>query len=134
MEQTVRTTIQDSNLLFHRHRAVLGLNKQLSVLTSLIDGHCRNRVHITAEFGESFQFTILRLIHLQCSGHLLHCLDLGVTTYTGYRDTDIDSRADTLIEQVRFEEYLSVGDRNHVCRDICRNVSCLCLDDRQSRK
>ena len=88
VEQTVRTTIQDSNLLFHRHRAVLGLNKQLSVLTSLIDGHCRNRVHITAEFGESFQFTILRLIHLQCSGHLLHCLDLGVTTYTGYRDTD----------------------------------------------
>ena len=45
------------------------LNQQLVVLTSPVDSHCRYRIHITAELGESLQFAILCLIDLQCTCH-----------------------------------------------------------------
>src|SRR5690606_20450636 len=35
-------------------------------------------------------------------------------------------------EQVGFEEHLTVGDRDHVGRDVSRNVVCLGFDNRQS--
>ena len=134
VEQSVCTTVENSNLLFYGHRAVLRLNQQLAVLTSLVNRQCGNRVHVATELGERFQFTILCLVDLQCSRHFLHSLNLRVTTYTGYRDTDVDSRTRTLVEQVSFKEYLSVGDRNHVRRDISRYVTSLRFDDRQCRE
>ena len=134
MKKSVRTAIENSNLLFYGHWAVLRLNQKLGVLTSLINRQGGNRIHITAELRESFQLTILGLVNLQCSGYLLHGLNLRVTTYTGYGDTHIDSRTDTLIKEIGFEEDLSVSNGNHIRRDIGRNVSCLCLDDRQCGK
>ena len=40
-EQTMCTTIEDSNLLFHRHRTVLRLNQQLRILTPFVNCQCR---------------------------------------------------------------------------------------------
>lgn len=35
-----------------------------------------------------------------------------VRSYTGYGKTDIDSRMHTTEEELSFQEYLSIGDRN----------------------
>ena len=66
--------------------------------------------------------------------HFLHALDLRAAAHTGYGDTYIDGRTEALVEQVSFEEYLSVGDGNHIRRDVGGHVACLCLDDRECRE
>src|SRR5574344_1894267 len=98
---------------------MLRLYKELIVLTSSVNSHLSNLIHITAEFRESLQFTVLSHIYFQCSGNLLHTLYLSATTNTGYRYTDIDSRTESLVEQVRFKENLSVCDRDNISRNIC---------------
>ena len=125
------TTIKDGYLFSDRHRTVLRLYQQLVVLTSPVDSHCRYRIHITAELGESLQFAILCLIDLQCTCHLLHALDLGTTSHTGYGNTHIDSRTETLVEQIGFKEYLTVCNGNDIGWNIRGNITCLCFDNRQ---
>ena len=53
------------------------------------------------------------------------------------RDTEMpdrDGRPDALIEQIRFQEDLAVGDRDDVGRDVRRHVAGLRFDDRQRRQ
>ena len=106
----MRTTIENGNLLFYRHWAILRLYQQACILLSLVDGQCRHGVHITAEFSKRFQLPVLCLVNLQCTCHLLHSLDLGITTHTAHRDTYVNGRTVTLVEEVRIEEYLPVSD------------------------
>ena len=119
-------------MFFDRHRRILRLNQQLRVFPSLVDRQGRHGVHIAAEFGERLQLAVLRLIDLQRTGHFLHRLDLGVTTHTRHGNTHVDGRTVALVEEVRLEEDLPVGDRNHVRRDIGRHVARLRLDDREA--
>ena len=44
--------------------------------------------------------------------HLLHSLELSGGSDTGDRKTDVDSRADTLIEQLSLQENLAGDKRN----------------------
>ena len=132
--QSVRTAIEDSDLFAYRHGGVLGLYQQLVVLSSAVDGHDGHGIHVAAELGESVQFTELCLGDFQRAGHFLHALDLRAAAHTGYGDTYIDGRTEALVEQVSFEEYLSVGDGNHIRRDVGGHVACLCLDDRECRE
>ena len=134
MQQSLCTAIYNSDFLFHGNRRILRLYKNTFVLTSFIDCHRRHRIDIATEFRKRFELTELSLIYFQCTSNLLHGFYLSVTTYTGNRDTHIDSWTYPLVKQCRFQEYLSVGNRNHVRRDISRNVSGLCLDNRQSRQ
>src|SRR5690606_38007311 len=57
-----------------------------------------------------------------------------ITPHPGYRDTHVDGRTDTGVEEVGLQEYLTVSNRDHVSRDISRNVTCLCFDDRKCCK
>ena len=91
--------IEHSYLLPYRHRAVLSLNQQTFVLTSLVKSHRSDLVHIGRELGERFKFAELRLIYFQGSGHFLHGFDLCRTSDTGYRYADIDGRTETGIEK-----------------------------------
>ena len=118
LQQAMRAAIKDCNLLFHRHRSVLRLYQQTGVLLPLVDSQCSYRVHVAAEFGECLQFAILCLIYLQCTGHFLHRLNLSITAHTTDGDTHINGRTITLIKEVGVEEYLSVGNGNHIRRDI----------------
>src|ERR1019366_8716950 len=43
--------------------------------------------------------------------------------------SDVHSRADALVEQVGFKINLAIGNRNHVGRNICRNVARLGFND-----
>ena len=78
--------------------------------------------------GERLQLAELRLIGFQRTGHFLHTLYLGITTDTRYGDTYVDGGTDTLVEECGLKEYLTVGDRDHVGRDICRHVAGLGFD------
>ena len=49
-------------------------------------------------------------------------------------ETDIHGRTDALVEQVGLQEDLAVGDRDHVGRDVGRDVVGLGFNDRQCRQ
>ena len=89
------------------------------------------RVEIAAELCKRLQLAILRIEQLKRSRDLLHRLELSAASDTRYRDTGIYSRHNARMEQLGLEEYLTVGNRNYVCRDISRNIARLSLDYRQ---
>src|SRR5574344_1717115 len=118
MHQTMYATIQDGNLLAHRHRTILWLDKKLIVLTTTVQCHGSHSIHITRELGEALKLTVLCLVYLEDTCHLLHTLDLGRSTYTRYLDTYIDSRTESLIKQIGFQIYLTICNGNHIGRNI----------------
>ena len=63
---------------------------------------------------------------------LFHGLGLGSRSDTRYRQTDVNSGTNTLVEQLSFQENLSVSDRNHIGGNIGRYVTSLGLNDGQS--
>ena len=94
--------------------------------------HClRCRVQIGAELREDLHFTELCQIHTHLTGNLFHCLGLCGAAHTGYRQTDIDCRTHAGVEQLRFQEDLTVCDGDDVGRNVCGDVACLCFDDGQ---
>lgn len=64
--------------------------------------------------------------------NLLHGLGLSGGSYTGDRETHVDGRSDTLVEQLSLQEDLSVGDGDHVGGNVSGYVTSLGLDDGQS--
>src|SRR5699024_1382020 len=125
--------VERDHLFRNGIRYVHTLFEQLCQPGTAVQLRLRGRIQIRGERRERLQLTVLRKIEPQGTRNLLHGLDLCVTTDTRHRDTDVNSGPDTLVEQVRLEEALSVGDRNDVRRDVCRNVVGLGLDDRQPR-
>lgn len=63
--------------------------------------------------------------------NLLHGLGLGSRSYTGHRQTYVDGGTDTLVEQLGFQEDLSVSDGDHVGWNVGRYVTGLGFDDGQ---
>jgi hypothetical protein len=62
---------------------------------------------------------------------LLHGLELGGGADTRDGQTDVDGRADTLVEELRLQEDLAVGDGNDVGGNVCRHITTLGLNDGQ---
>src|SRR6202012_961768 len=81
--------------------------------------------------GEGFHFPVKGLVQLEGTGYLFHGLDLGTTPYAAYRDTHVDGGPDTSVEQVGFQEDLSIRDGNYVGRNVRGYVPGLGLDHRQ---
>ena len=83
-------------------------------------------VQIGSELRKRSQFTILCQVGTDTAGQVLHqALGLSSTTHTRHRDTGVDGRTDTGVEQVGFQEDLTVGNRNHVGRNEYGNVTSL---------
>ncbi|EAV43677.1 hypothetical protein SIAM614_03331 [Stappia aggregata IAM 12614] len=82
--------------------------------------------------GKGRHFAVLSQFTLNRAGNLFHRLDLSGRAHAGHRQTNVHGRADTLVEQVRFQEDLTVGDRDHVGRNERGHVVALGFDDRQS--
>lgn len=70
-------------------------------------------------------------IQLDRAGHFFHSFYLSVSSYSRYRDTGVYGRPLPREKQLRLQEYLPVGDRDNVSRDVCRYISGLSLYDRQ---
>ena len=92
----------------------MGLDKELVVFSTTINGLSRHGVHIATELGEGLELAILGLVDFECAGYLLHGLDLCTTTYAGYGDADIDGRTEALVEERGLEEYLTIGDGDDI--------------------
>ena len=71
-------------------------------------------------------------LETQLTGNFLHSLCLRGGTYAGDGDTHVNSRADTLVEEFRLQVNLTVGDRNNVSWNVCRDIAELRFNDRQS--
>ncbi len=118
-------------LILDRVRRVLRLLEQLDQPSAAFQLRLGRRIQIRGESGESLELAVLRQLQSETACNLFHCLDLGSTADAGHRDTDVDGRPHTLVEQVGLQEALPVGDRDHVGRDERRDVAGLGLDDRQ---
>lgn len=62
-------------------------------------------------------------VNNSCSIYLFHGLGLSSTTDTGHRQTDVNSWANTLVEQFSFQEDLSIGNRDDIGRDVSRDIT-----------
>ena len=91
----------------------------------------RSFVEVGAELRERGKRAVLGQLQAQRAGDRLHRLDLRVAADAADRDADIDRRPHVGVEQVGLQVDLAVGDRDHVGRDISRNVARLRLDERQ---
>ena len=67
--------------------------------------------------------------HTHTHTHLLHCLHLCSRSHTAHRETHIDGRTDSLIEQLGLQEDLSICDGNDVGGDVSRHITSLSLND-----
>jgi hypothetical protein len=116
----------NNDLLVNRQRLILRLLQQFrqtlaalraapeSTLVEVAEANCANAASSRKRARSSFMRT----------GHLLtHRLDLRGRTYARNRsDPTLMAGRTTGVEQVRLEEDLAVRDRDHVGRDIGRNV------------
>src|SRR5690606_7018759 len=108
IHQTSGGSIDNCHLQFNRYRRILSLLKDFLVSSTSFDGSLGSRIKVRTELGKSLQLTELRLVQLQSTGNLLHRLDLGVTTHSGYGDTYVDRRTDTGVEEIGLQEDLTV--------------------------
>ena len=113
---------------------MLRLIEQLDDALAAVDLGLRRRIELRAELREGGQLAKLRQVAFQPSSDLLHRLELRGRPDAGDRDPDRDRRTDALIEQIRFQEDLAVGDRDDVGRNVRRHVAGLRFDDRQRRQ
>src|SRR3984957_7374656 len=131
VEIAVDAAIDRADLLLHFERRELRLLEELGQARAVIEQALRGGVKIGAELRESRHFAILREFALDLAGDLLHRLGLRGRTDARHREADVHGRADALVEEIRLQEDLAVGDRNGGGRDIGRNVVGLGLDNRQ---
>src|SRR5690606_1514213 len=132
VEVALHTCEDHSNLLFGLQRRELRLLQELGQTCTAAQQALRCSVKVRTELRERSHFTVLSQLAHDGACNQLHGLDLSGRTHAGNRQTNVHSRADTLEEQVGFAEHLTVGDRDHVGRDVGRNVVCLGFDNRQS--
>ena len=131
IEIAVDAGIDDDDLLFHLQRRELRLLEQLGQPRAAVEQALRGGVEVGAELRERGHLTVLRELALDAAGDLLHRLGLRRRADARHREADVHRRADALVEQVGLQEDLAVGDRDHVGRDVGRDVVRLGLDDRQ---
>ena len=124
---------QEDHLLVHFQRLTERLLQQLHQPVAEVEQILCRLVELGAELGENAHLTVLREIHSQRAGDLLHRLCLSGAADTRYRQSDVDRGAHTGVEELCLKEDLTVGDRDDVGGDISGYVSRLCFDDRQSR-
>ncbi len=113
----------DRDLLFDRNRVVLFLLEKLDDALAAIEPRLGGGVEIRAELRKGRQLAELREVELDLAGDLFDRLDLRGRTDTANRKADRNRRTNTLIEQIGLEINLPVRDRNHVCRDVSRDVA-----------
>ena len=120
-----------NDLLFDRHRRILGLLQQFGQPFAARQKPLRRSVEIRTELGEGGDLTVLGELELEGTGDLLHGLDLSGSSDTGHGKTDIDSCADTLVEKLSLQEDLTVGNGDDVGWDIGRHITSLGLNNWQ---
>src|SRR6056297_1359468 len=91
-------------------------------------------VELRAEAGEAFQLLELRITQPQVARDRAEGGQLRLATDAADRGADVDCREMPLLEEIRRQIDLPVGDRDQVGRDEGRDVLRLRLDDRKRRQ
>lgn len=77
------------------------------------------------KLGEGSEFSVLGEGVLERTSESLHCLNLGSGTDSWDRKTDVNGRSDTLVEELGFEEDLSVSNGDNVCGNVSGHITSL---------
>ena len=123
------TRIDNSHLLFNSHRRILSLLQQLSQMHTMTQELLSGSIKVRIELGKSSNLTILSQLQFHGTCHLFHDPGLGSRSDMGHRQTNINGREDTFVEQLCFQEDLSVSDGNDICWNVSRHITSLCFDD-----
>ncbi len=118
----------------NRHRRVLLLLHDFGHAHATLELLAGRVVEIGRKLREGRQFTVLSESQTNTTAQLLDDVGLGRATDARHRDTGVHRRTDARVEQVGFEEDLTVGNRDHVGRHEGRHVTRLGFDDRQARE
>ena len=132
VQETLGGSIDNNSLLLDRHRPELRLLEDLSEAGATLEDVLGGGVEVRAKLGESSHLTVLGELEFEGTSHLLHAWELGSGSDTGDRETDVEGRADTLVEELSLEEDLSVSDGNHIGGNVGRHISSLGLNDGES--
>src|SRR4051794_18330730 len=120
-----------ADLLFHLQRRELRLLQEFGQTRTAVQQALGRGVEVGTELRERRHFAVLRQLALDLAGDLLHRLGLRRRSDARHRQADVHRGTDALEEQVGFQEDLTVGNRDHVGRDVGRDVVGLGFDDRQ---
>ena len=131
VEVTVDTSEDKGNHLVNGHGGVLLLLEELSQALTTAEGLLGGSIKIGTELGESSDLTVLGQEKLQGTSDLLHGLELGSGTDTRDGKTDINGGTDTLVEKLRLQEDLAVGNGNNVGGNVSGHITTLGLNDGQ---
>merc|ERR1719454_2196687 len=131
VQEATDTAVDDGDLVLDGHWHVLALLQQLSQPDTSVQQLLGGGVKIGTELGEGGDLTVLGELELHGTGDPLHRLGLGSGADTGHRETDVDGRSDTLVEQLSLQEDLSVSDGDDIGRDVGGHITSLGLDDGQ---
>ena len=132
IEVSSNTSIENAHLLLRGHGNVLLLLDELGEFLTSQEKLLGGGIEIGTELGESSDLSELGKIKLDGTRHLLHGLDLSSGSDTGDGETDVNGRSDTLMEKIRFQEDLSISNRDDIGGDISRKITSLSLNNGQS--
>jgi hypothetical protein len=128
---TSDTAEDASNLLGDGHWAVLSLLEEFSESNTSVQELLSSGIHIGTELREGGDLTVLGKIELHRTGDLLHGLELGGGTDSGYGQTDVNGWSNTFMEQFSLQEDLAIGNTNDIGWDISGYITGLGLNDWQ---
>ena len=128
------TGIEDANLLLSGHWHILSLLEELSELLTSVQQLLRGGIKVGTELGEGGDLSVLGKIELHGTGHLLHGLDLGGGADSGHGKTDVNGWSDTLVEELSFQEDLSIGNGDDIGWDIGGHITGLGLNNWEGSK
>ncbi|CDN44416.1 hypothetical protein BN871_EV_00020 [Paenibacillus sp. P22] len=134
IHMAARDCEQGDNLALQRHRLVDALLQDFQRALAAVEAGLGYFVQIGAELGECRQLAVLGKVKLERAGYLFHRLRLSGGAYAGYGVADVDSRTLAGVEQVGFQEDLSVRDGDDVRRDVSGDIPGLRLNERKRRK
>lgn len=129
VKETVDTSEDQGNHVGNSHGGVLLLLEELGETLTTVEGLLGGGIEIGTELGEGSNLTVLSQEQLQGTGDLLHGLDLGSGTDTGDGQTDVNGGTDTLVEQLRLQEDLTVSDGDDVGGNVGGDITTLGLND-----
>src|SRR5699024_7827575 len=132
VEVAVGAGIDRHGLLLERPRGVLTLFEQFGQACAASQIALGRIVEVRGEHREGLERAVLSQRDLQRTGDALECLGLCGAADTRDGHTHVDSGTLTGVEEVRLEEDLTVGDRDHVGRNERSDVIGLGFDDRQT--
>src|SRR5690606_456918 len=117
VEVTLDRREDRDDLLLNRQRLAPALLQDLHRARAARQLRLRRLVEVGAELGECRQRAVCGQIQTERTGYLLHRFDLCGTADAGDRDTDVNGRTLTGVEQVGLQEDLTVGNRDDVRRN-----------------